>query len=323
MEPASTAEIASIRRRYLWMAVSVAGIDLFSTMVFLILTGAWAYAPISLGAGFATLVVTNLLLAAWLFEPIRRFLEGRGTFDEAQRRITQLPLLTARNVAALSLILVAFRLSADRFLPDLKLGIPEITPADLITLCVVLPVFLFTYTYFAISDYLAKLCAFIFQHYGQTLGLFLGSYALKLGVALIVISIGPLAAVIVDLFSYDGQRLKMEIGNDVGVAVVGVIVVAYFIGRSLLRPIRILSRAMSKVADGDFTLRIPVTSNDEVGELTGRFNAMVEGLREREKIRETFGRYVDESVAATILRRQGDSALAGETGEATDRKSVV
>ena len=317
MEPASTAEIASIRRRYLWMAVSVAGIDLFSTMVFLILTGAWAYAPISLGAGFATLVVTNLLLAAWLFEPIRRFLEGRGTFDEAQRRITQLPLLTARNVAALSLILVAFRLSADRFLPDLKLGIPEITPADLITLCVVLPVFLFTYTYFAISDYLAKLCAFIFQHYGQTLGLFLGSYALKLGVALIVISIGPLAAVIVDLFSYDGQRLKMEIGNDVGVAVVGVIVVAYFIGRSLLRPIRILSRAMSKVADGDFTLRIPVTSNDEVGELTGRFNAMVEGLREREKIRETFGRYVDESVAATILRRQGDSALAGETGEAT------
>ena len=52
--------------------------------------------------------------------------------------------------------------------------------------------------------------------------------------------------------------------------------------------------------------RVPVTSNDEVGELTGQFNTMVEGLRERERIRETFGRYVDESVAATILHRQGD-----------------
>ena len=64
-------------------------------------------------------------------------------------------------------------------------------------------------------------------------------------------------------------------------------------------------------------MRVPVTSNDEVGELTGQFNNMVEGLREREQIRETFGRYVDESVAATILRRQGEGALAGETGEAT------
>jgi class 3 adenylate cyclase len=44
---------------------------------------------------------------------------------------------------------------------------------------------------------------------------------------------------------------------------------------------------------------------------------MVEGLRERERIRETFGRYVDESVAATILRRQGEGALSGEMGEAT------
>ncbi len=44
---------------------------------------------------------------------------------------------------------------------------------------------------------------------------------------------------------------------------------------------------------------------------------MVEGLRERERIRETFGRYVDESVASTILQRGGDGVLAGETREAT------
>jgi nitrogen fixation/metabolism regulation signal transduction histidine kinase len=50
--------------------------------------------------------------------------------------------------------------------------------------------------------------------------------------------------------------------------------------RTLLGPIRNLSQAMGKVAEGDLSQRIPVTSNDEVGELTGQFNNMVEGLRE-------------------------------------------
>jgi class 3 adenylate cyclase len=92
---------------------------------------------------------------------------------------------------------------------------------------------------------------------------------------------------------------------------------AYFVARTLLGPIRNLSQAMGKVAEGDLSQRIPVTSNDEVGELTGQFNNMVEGLRERERFRETFGRYVDENVAATILKREGEGVLAGETREAT------
>jgi class 3 adenylate cyclase len=74
---------------------------------------------------------------------------------------------------------------------------------------------------------------------------------------------------------------------------------------------------MAKVAEGDLGQRVPVTSNDEVGELTARFNTMIEGLREREKIRATFGQYVDESVAATILARQGDAARSGEIRDAT------
>jgi len=168
-----------------------------------------------------------------------------------------------------------------------------------------------------ISDYLAGLCAFIFQHRGRNLALFFGSYTLKLIVALMVISIAPLAATVVALFSYEGDRLKFEIGNVVVVAAMGLAISAYFVARTLLGPIRNLSQAMGKVAEGDLSQRIPVTSNDEVGELTGQFNNMVEGLRERERFRETFGRYVDENVAATILQREGEGVLAGETREAT------
>jgi class 3 adenylate cyclase len=134
-------------------------------------------------------------------------------------------------------------------------------------------------------------------------------------VAALAISVVPLAAIVVDLFSYDGARLQEEILVDVSAAVLGVAISAFFIGRSLLRPFGTLSRAMTEVAGGKLDIQVPVTSNDEVGELTGQFNRMVKD--QRVQIRETFGRYVDESVAATILRRQGEGTLAGETGEAT------
>ena len=136
--------------------------------------------------------------------------------------------------------------------------------------------------------------------------------------ALLVISVAPLAAIVVDLFSYDGERLQVEILVDVA---------SRDHGRGDLRLSSSAARCCGRFGTcrapwprspaASSTCSVPVTSNDEVGELTGQFNNMVEGLRERERIRETFGRYVDESVAATILRRQGEGALAGEIGEAT------
>jgi class 3 adenylate cyclase len=316
--PATPAEIAAIRRRYLLMVTSVAAIDVAFALVFIVMNSAWSFAPRSLGAGLALLLGVNYVVSSRLFAPIERYLKGQASFEDTQRRITQLPLLTARFVAILDLLLTLFRLGSTYFFTDPALtGVPQPTIAQVITLSIVLPIFFFTYTYFVVTDYLAGLCAFIFRHYGRNLELFFGSYTAKLVVALLVISIAPLSATIVALFSYEGERLKFEIANVVGVALMGLVVTAYFVARSLLQPIRNLSLAMGKVAGGDLDQRVPVTSNDEVGELTGQFNKMVEGLREREQIRETFGRYVDESVAATILRRQGEGALAGEIGEAT------
>ena len=213
--------------------------------------------------------------------------------------------------------MVVFRNSTPWWVDDHVLRDFRPAIADFIALCVIIPVFYFTVVYFVVSDYLASLCTFISERYGETLGLFFGSYAAKLLVALAVISIGPLAAIVVDLFSYTGERLQMEILVDASSAVIGVALSAYFVARSLLKPLGLLSEAMTRVAEGDLDQKVPVTSNDEVGELTAQFNKMVEGLREREQIRETFGRYVDESVAATILRRQGQGSRSGETGEAT------
>ncbi|SKA16718.1 Adenylate cyclase, class 3 [Enhydrobacter aerosaccus] len=315
--PATAAEIGVIRRRYFWMALSVAGLDILVAIIFIVVHDAWVAAPSSLAASLLVMGGLQYLLCRRLFAPIQRYLDGEQSFDETQRRLTQLPLLTARNVAILEFVLTAYR-QAIGYLPSAAaLGILPPTIADLIVVTIVLPIFYFTYTYFVVSDYLAQLCTFISRHYGRTLELFFGSYPLKLLVALMAISLAPLSAIIVDLFSYTGDRLQREITNDVGVAVLGIAITAYFIIRTLLRPLGILSNAMTKVAGGDLDIRVPVTSNDEIGELTRQFNAMVEGLRERERIRETFGRYVDENVAATILRRQGDGQRSAEMAEAT------
>lgn len=315
---ATASEIAGLKRRYLLRTISAAGVDIVFTGVFVTFADAWAYAPRSMAIGLFLLLGVNYLVCRRLFVPLEEYFSGHRRFEEVERRITQLPLLTAARVALLALLMVGFRVVAPFLWPDATLrALPTQTLADAIALCLLLPLFYFTYIYFVISDYLGSLCAFIFERTGRNLSLFFGRYRLKLGIALLVISLAPMTAVVIDLLSYDGVKLQFEIATDVAIALMGVAVSIYFIGRSLLRPIRILSLAMSKVAGGDMSVRVPVTSNDEVGELTGQFNGMVEGLREREQIRETFGRYVDESVASTILQRGGNGVLAGETRDAT------
>jgi class 3 adenylate cyclase len=315
---ASAEEIAGLRRRYLLMAVSISVLDLGISVIFRVVNGGWRDAWISIAPGLVLLLGANWWVASRQFEPIHRFLKGEAAFEDTERRLTQLPLLTARWVAIFGFVLYAWRGSLAWWLPEPDLvGLRGQTVADFIAVCLLVPVYYFTYTYFVVSDYLANLCTFIFERYGRNLTLYFGRYATKLIVALLVVSIVPLGTIIVDLFSYTGERQQGEILVDAASSVIGLAISAYYVSRSLLRPIGVLSRAMTKVAEGDLEVRAPVTSNDEIGELTARFNAMIEGLREREQLRETFGRYVDESVAATILRRQGEGARSGETGEAT------
>ncbi len=53
--------------------------------------------------------------------------------------------------------------------------------------------------------------------------------------------------------------------------------------------------------EGDFDVSVPVTTGDELGELAASFNQMVDGLAERERLREAFGTYLDREVAEYIL----------------------
>ena len=139
--------------------------------------------------------------------------------------------------------------------------------------------------------------------------------ALRLLVAVpaIAISAGTVVAGVVG----DHTVETVAVGVGVSIAVVALIAswLVVLLADSVAGPIGELRVAADRVGGGDLDVRVPVVSVDETGALARSFNAMVEGLRERERIREAFGTYVDRDVAEHILRE--GTSLAGEEVEVT------
>ena len=67
-------------------------------------------------------------------------------------------------------------------------------------------------------------------------------------------------------------------------------------------PVRVVRAALKRVEGGDLRGDLVVFDGTELGELQRGFNAMVDGLRERERVRDLFGRHVGREVAAAAER---------------------
>jgi adenylate cyclase len=80
--------------------------------------------------------------------------------------------------------------------------------------------------------------------------------------------------------------------------------------RSIAEPLKALRGAVARVEAGSLDVAVPVDDASEVGFLQAGFNHMAAGLREREQLRDLFGRHVGEDVAREALERKGE--LAGE-----------
>ena len=67
-------------------------------------------------------------------------------------------------------------------------------------------------------------------------------------------------------------------------------------------PVRVVRTALKHVERGDLDCKVVVFDGTELGELQRGFNSMVEGLKERERVRDLFGRHVGREVAAAAER---------------------
>ena len=80
---------------------------------------------------------------------------------------------------------------------------------------------------------------------------------------------------------------------------------------AVTRPVRAMRRAVDNVRDGNLDVAVTVDDGSELGRLQAGFNAMVSGLREREQLRDLFGRQVGLDVARKALEQQ--PSLGGQT----------
>lgn len=63
---------------------------------------------------------------------------------------------------------------------------------------------------------------------------------------------------------------------------------SYFIIRKMTKPLKQIATASSRFARGDFSVRVPNHSSDEIGELTSAFNDMAASLEKSEELRRSF-----------------------------------
>ena len=67
-----------------------------------------------------------------------------------------------------------------------------------------------------------------------------------------------------------------------------VLIFVFWMSYSMVKPLRQMSNAAKKFAVGDFSTRVTVTSNDEIGELATAFNEMADSLSASESMRRSF-----------------------------------
>ena len=79
------------------------------------------------------------------------------------------------------------------------------------------------------------------------------------------------------------------------------IVISPLITLRIVKPLKELSEGAKKISKGDLSINIPIHSRDEVGELTHSFNKMAEELKNKERIKNLFGKYVDPRIIESVI----------------------
>lgn len=92
------------------------------------------------------------------------------------------------------------------------------------------------------------------------------------------------------------------------------VALSLLVARSISRPLRKMAVEAVRVGQGDLDIDLSsIRTTDEVGQLARAFTAMTEGLKDRERIKDTFGRYLTQEVVKRLLESKEGLKLGGET----------
>ena len=89
------------------------------------------------------------------------------------------------------------------------------------------------------------------------------------------------------------------------------------LSRYFSNPIMKLRESTKALGMGNFDHRVSINRNDELGDLGSAFNKMAEDLALKEKIKDSFGRYVTPEIVDLILANPDNQWMKGSEVEAT------
>ncbi|MCV7104843.1 MULTISPECIES: adenylate/guanylate cyclase domain-containing protein [Mycolicibacterium] len=130
------------------------------------------------------------------------------------------------------------------------------------------------------------------------------------GAGIPVIGIGLIALFVLLLRNLTQTQFAVAVLISAAATVIFGFVLMWVAAWITATPVRVVRAALKRVEEGKLDTNLVVFDGTELGQLQRGFNSMVAGLRERERVRDLFGRHVGREVAAAAEARQVD--LGGE-----------
>jgi len=291
-------------------------VDITFSTFYIVISGNTSSVLQTFSLSFLFLFVINISVGLLLFKNIRKQEAGiNADQGDLASHIQELPVKNAIWVFVLTLVYTLYSISMGNFL--LETAAP--------------PEGMFATLYFA-ALWFSLLYALQFALYAYFIGIAVSIHTrswfnrkhnleiasgssflvLRLLMGMFAIIIIPSALILTDVWFFEdvrklqGLSTKQAILLDVLSVLVAATVSVFFTCRSITIPLQNIRIAMEQTSSGSNSARALVLTNDEIGVVADSFNNMMGKINERKFIAETFGRYVPEGVAATIIENKGE-----------------
>jgi class 3 adenylate cyclase len=302
------------------MMLLVLAMDVGIHLFFGLVTQRWLIVLSNVPLQVVMFLGINLWGAGILYRPIAAFIDGSGSFEHAARRIQELPSRSSMFTFAIVCPTMAINVIAIPliFFPEDFALIPL---ATILTRVLIWWVLLPYFVYFLVTNFTANLRKALFESRAVVVPARRGRLLTRLVVAFCVAALLPGMVMFVDslglavLAETLGIEPYMILGSDLFITAAIFAITFPVIVRTFQHPINNMTAAITALENGDLSAKTPVQTDDELGRLAQTYNDMIDGLRERELVRETFGRFVNPAVAKTILEHP--ERLGGEVCTAT------
>jgi class 3 adenylate cyclase len=92
------------------------------------------------------------------------------------------------------------------------------------------------------------------------------------------------------------ENVYVSAGLFLGMVIALALVLAFYLRRTVISPVQVIGKVCAGVTNGDFTQKVRVSNNDEIGRLGTTVNTMVDGLYERLQL----SKYVSSSTLRSL-----------------------